>query len=209
MDRISADLSQTSVDLISEMVKRQTRDFGSSLPYGIQSESAPVTSVGGANQKDVLTGHTSDTVTISQEGRDKANQSVTGKFTLPSTEEGEASATNPKEDLLRQIKEIQEKIQDAQSRLAEAQGNSQSENKKNNEGSSLDRVPDVITDESAEVKTIQAEIELLSQQLLMFNDQLMEMTSGSSGGGGGGTRAGIGGASNGPSGQGQRIQVQA
>ena len=166
---------------------------------------------------------TGDTVDISQQGRQLAGSAPGAAHMRKAKddEESQNAADLAKQQLLDQIEDVKEKLQDAQARLAQAQASAASSEKAEPEddASGEEGDPTQAAAEAAvmtamggnpEVEAIQMEIKMLSQQLMTLNQKLMEDRGGSGGAGVGyGKRAGIGGESNGPSGQGQRIEVSA
>ena len=156
-----------------------------------------------------------DTVSISEQGRERAGQTMAMK-NGSSSEDDENAADKAKEAILKQIREVKAKLQDAQARLAQVQGGagaSKSASKASEDGEesaeASTQAMAATLGGNAEAEVIQGEIESLNQQLQTLNQQLLDMSKGGGGSTAGGIRAGIGGESSGPSGQGQRISGKA
>jgi len=186
------------------------------------AQSAQSGSLKSAFEEDGAGGRTGDTVAISEQGRQLAGSApgATQARKSKDDEENQTAADSARQQLLEQIEEVEEKLRDAQARLAQAQARAASsgEAESGDDASGEEGEPSHAADAAMsamggnpEVEAIQMEIKMLSQQLMTLNQKLME-ESGSGGAGAGvgyGKRAGIGGESNGPSGQGQRIEVSA
>jgi len=166
-------------------------------------------------------GDIEDTVTISEQGKamqqesDAGEQGFSGGAGISSgpktdkAEEEKGAADQARKNLLRQIQNVKEKLQEAEVRLAEAKSADNSDKSQSSDpAEALAEAAGALMGDT-EVKTIEAEIKMLNNQLQVLNLQLMEMSQNSSGGMRPGGSAGIGGESNGPSGQGQRIDVNA
>jgi hypothetical protein len=140
------------------------------------------------------------------------SESGTVSAMLESQNDDQGSGTDPVEQIKKQIKEVKKKLQDAQERLAQAQAKSgQSapvEPEEDPSEAAMKAAMAALTG-NAEVEAIQGEIKMLSQRLLMLNNQLREAMGkqGTSVPGATGT-AGLGGAS-GRGGLGERIAVTA
>lgn len=195
-----------------------------------------------------------DTVEISDEARRQLARSTTtegdsaaakaGQSTVSAqvggagaekTEE-QTAADTAKEDLAKQIREVQKKLEDAKARLAEAMAsagapngaasaqstqkasvfsNAGAEGSEASEQSAGSGVADAaLSDSSMEVKAIQVEISNLNSQLMTLYKRQQELSQ--TGGGGGavmdglGTRAGINTPGIGvPGGKGQRMPLNA
>ena len=146
-----------------------------------------------------------DTVNISEEGRAMQHGGIAASgLGKPDDEDDQNAAEKLKKEIQKQIKE---KIQDAQARLAQVQARgSDSPENPDDPSAALSAAAGAMAG-NAEAEAIQAEINMLTQQLMVLSQQLMQ--TGQGGGGVGGMTAGIGGQATGASGQGQRISVTA
>ena len=208
INSIAHDLEQNAHYLVSQnkntLKEAQNTDAlsDSSVVHNSTSDQAPVNG---------------DTVTISDEARKLSEatgektlgetKAETGNMvnTLKSQGNAEDAAADPIKEIRKQIEQVKEKLQEAQARLAQAQA------------SAGQATPDPTADasESAmktltsnpEVEAIQAEINLLNQQLLMLNNQLQEAMGGGIAAGATGT-AGVGGTGN-SGGLGERVSINA
>ncbi|SBV98441.1 conserved hypothetical protein [uncultured delta proteobacterium] len=212
------------------------------LAAGKETSRAMGDSLTGENSLEVPAGN--DTVTISEEARtmrqrmaeDKEAENKNGPDgeTAPGAKEsvhtgvagaveGEemSAAERARETILKQIKAVREKIEQAKQRLAEvsatngadgaaAAGSSAQAPSAEGKEAAVQAVQGMgnAMGGAAESEAIQAEIKILEQQLQTLYSQLQNSASNGGGSAATGT-AGIGGASNGPSGQGERISVSA
>lgn len=181
-----------------------------------------------------------DTVEISDEARRQLAQSTTaeggsdaakaGQSTVSAqvggagaekTEE-QTAADTAKEDLVKQIREVQKKLEDAKARLAEAMSSTgaQSASVSSDTTAEGSEAPEqsadaALSDGSMDAKAIQVEISNLNSQLMTLQKRQQELSQGGAGGGGAvvdglGTRAGINTPGIGvPGGKGQRMPINA
>jgi hypothetical protein len=150
-------------------------------------------SVSTSEQTGVESFKDTDTVEISEEARNKLQESsATASETALSTQSkstedgsGEESSTSIKEILLKQIREIEEQLNDAKERLAAATAKKK-QNKDTDEGEATQEIPEQAeaadasqaenaeSNDDPEVKTIMSEISQLTSTLVTLNDQLLE-----------------------------------
>lgn len=218
---ITANTSLLASEYIPQEIRQQNNEYsannekraGTLTDGKTVSDAARGTSVGGnaAAERDV--------VTISEEARNmqkNASQEQDGdtgsgnplaSFAGGKTDESKSpadAAASAREQLLKQIKEIKEKIANAEDRLAAATASAGTDVDAN--GESVEAAATAGLQSAVEVEAIQQEIEQLNQQLQTLYQQLNEQNKGGGGSAPMGT-AGIGGEANGPSGQGERISV--
>lgn len=128
----------------------------------------------------------SDTVDISDYAKKLAINNRENEDNLEHEQVNPESSSSPSVDQIQkireQIQEIQEKIQDAQKRLMEAQASSNADavNPDESDEEKAQKTMSSLLTQSSEVQEIQAEIEMLNQQLLTLNDQLKEAMQGRS-----------------------------
>lgn len=192
MEPISAEMSRSSKEFLSD--EKYMLKTGDSAAAKTESTAAPE-----KNGADRQYGSIGDTVTISDEAREKSRRSSSesnadsqspledvrndsGNNALKGANDDSSDLKNLTNSIERQIREVQEDIKKARERLAE------------------------VEPESDEAKSIMKEIEMLSSKLLLLVQEKMK-----AGGGGSasadGPRSGIGGEGEGPGGQGQRIPI--
>ncbi len=162
-----------------------------------------------------------DTVSISAEARelaeasgtrtaeDKKEEARVGTMPRPQGEEG--SGSDPLQQIKEQIKEVQKKLQEAKARLAAVQSQDGQTDPAKQEGDPAEAAMRAALSAlvgNAEAEAIQKEITMLTQQLLLLNNKLLEEAKKSGGSGGAAGTAGLGGAGD-LGGLGERISVTA
>ena len=155
--------------------------------------------------RDVVAQPLGDTISISQEAKEKLKIQTAGETADKEQNSSEGNSgssgsgssvasakgtsddtTDPVKELQQQIKEVQEKLKEAQERLQEAEAEQTASKKKNPDSAIL-----AGDEESPEVKSARAEVDQLNAQLMRLNEELRKAMGASVSVGGGGLLSGV------------------